>query len=104
MRIFTILKKLCTKTKVDYIVSQGISGIWFYRKWASGYCELYGCGTATARYVQTWNGMYHCTVDVIFRFRLVKDGCFTIRKLKPDLVCRQINLEQNGIQQLKKYS
>nr|DAW65428.1 MAG TPA: hypothetical protein [Caudoviricetes sp.] len=41
---------------------------------------------------------------LIFRFRLVADGCFTIRKLKPDLVCRQINLEQNGIQQLKKYS
>lgn len=68
MRIFTILKKLCTKTKVDYIISQGISGIWFYRKWASGYCELYGCGTATAKYVQTWNGLQHYEVSVNLPF------------------------------------
>lgn len=32
----------------DYIVEQGISGIWTYRKWASGECELYGTNVATA--------------------------------------------------------
>ena len=67
---------LCTKTKVDYIVSQGISGDWFYRKWASGYCVLYGCGTATASYVQTWNGMYHCTVDVNLPFSVSRGRMF----------------------------
>lgn len=76
MRIFTILKKLCIKTKVDYIISQGISGVWFYRKWSSGYCELYGCGTATASYVQTWNGMYHCTVHVNLPFSVSSGRMF----------------------------
>lgn len=76
MRIFTILKKLCTKTKVDYIISQGISGIWFYRKWASGYCELYGCGTATAKYVQTWNGLQHCEVSVNLPFSVSSGRMF----------------------------
>lgn len=27
---------------VDYIVEQGISGVWFFRKWKSGYVELSG--------------------------------------------------------------
>lgn len=26
----------------DYIVEQGVSGIWYYRKWGSGYVELAG--------------------------------------------------------------
>ena len=103
MRIFTILKKLCTKTKVDYIVSQGISGDWLYRKWASGYCVLYGWRLLTAAMFKHGR-YYHCTVDVNLPFSVSTDGCFTIRKLIPGLVYRQINLEQNGIQQLKKYS
>lgn len=31
----------------DYIVEQGTSGIWTYRKWASGECELYGTNVIT---------------------------------------------------------
>lgn len=66
-------KTISTKTKIDYIVSQGISGVWFYRKWASGYCELYGCGTTTTSYIQSWDGMYHCAGDVSLPFS-VKSG------------------------------
>lgn len=75
MRIFTILKKLCTKTKVDYITSQGTSGVWFYRKWNSGVCELYGCGTVSvSTYIQTWmSSMYHCSATIGLPFS-IKSG------------------------------
>lgn len=50
--IYNINTKLNQVTEeypiVDYIVKQGTSGIWSYRKWASGECELYGTNVATA--------------------------------------------------------
>ena len=35
------------KNEKDYVVEQGESGIWTYRKWNSGYCELVGRRDAT---------------------------------------------------------
>lgn len=32
-----------TEVADDYVVEQGISGIWTYRKWASGIAECWGC-------------------------------------------------------------
>ena len=34
----------------DYVVEQGTSGIWTYRKWNSGYCECEGTSSATATF------------------------------------------------------
>ena len=44
MRIFTLLKKAFTKLGLisDYVVEQGTSGIWTYRKWNSGGIKLIG--------------------------------------------------------------
>lgn len=39
MRLFSILQNLA---KRDHIVEQGTSGIWTYRKWASGLAECWG--------------------------------------------------------------
>ena len=36
----------------DYVVEQGESGYWFYRKWNSGLCEMWGW--CTASYVQPY--------------------------------------------------
>ena len=50
MRIFTLLKKAFTKIKSlsavvdatdDYVVEQGTSGSWTYRKWNSGVAECW---------------------------------------------------------------
>ena len=41
---------------------------------------------------------------LIFRFRLAADECFITLKLILDLGYLQINLEQDGMRQLKKYS
>lgn len=43
MRVFTILKDICLKLGMvsDYVVETGTSGIWNYRKWASGTAECW---------------------------------------------------------------
>lgn len=43
MRIFTLLSKAFTKLGLisDYVVEQGTSGIWTYRKWNSGVAECW---------------------------------------------------------------
>lgn len=37
-----LLTKILDALKADYIVEQGISGIWTYRKWSSGIAECWG--------------------------------------------------------------
>lgn len=41
----------------DYIVEEGASGIWTYRKWASGIAECWGIYSTTASPYTTWNNM-----------------------------------------------
>lgn len=44
---------------VDYIVEQGTSGIWTYRKWNSGIAECWGQKTVTDGTIATaWGGVY----------------------------------------------
>jgi hypothetical protein len=50
--------------ETDIIVEQGKSGIWYYRKWASGLAECWG-QRSTNIYSQMWNewvGMYQATL------------------------------------------
>lgn len=42
-----VLDEVLPNTSVDYIVEQGTSGIWTYRKWNSGIAECWGTKTAT---------------------------------------------------------
>lgn len=42
-----ILNEVLPNTSVDYIVEQGTSGNWHYRKWNSGRAELWGKFTQT---------------------------------------------------------
>lgn len=37
-----ILDKILPIDQVDYVVEQGTSGIWTYRKWSSGFAECWG--------------------------------------------------------------
>lgn len=43
---------------VDFVEEQGTSGIWTYRKWHSGRCELYGCHQATQDISKAIGGVY----------------------------------------------
>ena len=42
----------------DYVVDQGTSGIWRYRKWNSGFCEVWGRTTLTLTNYATVNSWY----------------------------------------------
>ncbi len=42
----------------DYVVEHGTSGIWTYRKWASGIAECWGVYTATISHYTTVNNFY----------------------------------------------
>jgi hypothetical protein len=53
----------------DYIVEQGTSGDWAYRKWSSGLAELWGYGTATRE-----NG-YVLSKELIYPFALTRALC-----------------------------
>ena len=43
----------------DYIVEQGTDGIWAYRKWASGYCEMEGQKEVTISSTTSWGSLYY---------------------------------------------
>lgn len=42
----------------DYVVEQGTSDIWTYRKWNSGIAECWGYWTTTSTFPNAYNGAY----------------------------------------------
>ena len=58
----------------DYIVEQGTSGIWTYRKWNSGIAECWGSTTASGVINTAWGGIYEASgviaarIDYPFEF------------------------------------
>ena len=48
---------------VDYVVDQGVSGIWTYRKWASGIAECWGSLTWTITSWTAWSSWYYSTAS-----------------------------------------
>lgn len=46
-----VLNEKVSELQTDYIVKQGVSGIWTYRKWASGIAELWNASPIN----ETWN-------------------------------------------------
>ena len=48
--------KVTNALKADYVVEQGTSGIWTYRKWNSGIAECWGTKTATGTFAAWGNG------------------------------------------------
>ena len=48
------LKAITKALSVDYIVEQGTSGIWTYRKWNSGIAECWGTKTVAPSISDDW--------------------------------------------------
>ena len=55
------LTKILNALKVDYIVDQGTSGIWTYRKWNSGIAECWGYKTISTTFA-SWGSWYYISV------------------------------------------
>jgi len=62
-----ILNEVLPPKGVDYIVEQGTSGIWTYRKWNSGIAECWGTysGTVTYSSASGAGGGYRAKIDSI---------------------------------------
>lgn len=56
----------------DYVIEQGTSGIWTYRKWNSGVAECWGSNTFLLAIDQGWGAMYWATFD-----QTLPNGLFT---------------------------
>lgn len=53
--------KIGGSTIADYIVEQGKSGIWTYRKWNSGIAECWGSTYGSRTFDTTWGSLYVCS-------------------------------------------
>lgn len=51
---------------IDYVIEQGISGIWTYRKWNSGIAECWGKHTETLSRYATFGPFYGYNTSVAF--------------------------------------
>ena len=65
---FTGAVQIAGGSVADVIVEQGTSGIWYYRKWNSGVCELYGRTEAryTNAYSMGWSANFPFTLVKIY--------------------------------------
>jgi hypothetical protein len=50
---------LDSNNTADYVVDQGTSGIWTYRKWNSGVAECWGIYTMTSACTKAWGALYY---------------------------------------------
>ena len=72
------MNKLLNKENNDYIVEQGTSGIWTYRKWASGIAECWGREGIMTPFSKD-NTMAIAVVDLPFAFvpgRVLSDSVY----------------------------
>ena len=68
----------------DFVVEQGTSGIWSYRKWNSGRCELYGQHTKTTAINTQQSGVYRSEVITV-------DLPFNVYDITPFVDCCEIS-------------
>lgn len=86
------------KNSKDYIVEQGTSGIWTYRKWNSGIAECWGSRVITGVKVdQAWGNLYNAdTPDAIaypftFTSTPVEVACMGSNNMSLWMACSSIN-------------
>lgn len=63
MRLFSLLKNICVKLNIvsDFVIEQGKSGAWTYRKWNSGIAECWGWHDLSNVSLTAWNSSYYYT-------------------------------------------
>lgn len=60
-----LLTKMLNAIKVDYIVEQGTSGIWAYRKWNSGIAECWGVDSRSRAMTTQYGTAYYADIPNI---------------------------------------
>lgn len=72
MRLFNLLKTALTKLGLinDYVVEQGTSGKFRYRKWNSGLIEMWSRQSISFSSFTSVNGMYRATKKITLPFAI----------------------------------
>lgn len=52
---------VCGQIEVDFVIEQGTSGVWTYRKWASGIAECWGEDAFSISGWKAWGSLYEST-------------------------------------------
>ena len=61
-----LVRSISTSNATDYIVEQGTSGIWTYRKWNSGVAECWGrYAPGSMASTAKWGNIYYGTISSI---------------------------------------
>ena len=63
-----LLNKLLGAVKVDFVVEEGTSGIWTYRKWNSGIAECWGRYQHHTTGTTQWGSTYYNTPTASIAF------------------------------------
>lgn len=50
-----------TSHAVDFVIEEGTSGIWEYRKWKSGFAECWGVAQGTRTFNNAWGNLFVCS-------------------------------------------
>lgn len=79
----------------DYIVEQGTSGIWTYRKWNSGIAECWGTTAEAALTYQAWGSVYEAQISRVILF---PSGLFVDT---PTVVASPIPISGGGIMSIE---
>lgn len=81
----------------DYIVQQGNSGVWTYRKWASGVAECWGKQTVTNATFSAWGSAYSYDVpSVNFPSRVIRSSNHTNPRRQSARVITHTSINANG--------
>ena len=60
-----LLSKILDAIKVDYVVEEGTSGQWIYRKWASGVAECWCIYESAITGSTSWGSVYYTTIKTV---------------------------------------
>lgn len=63
---FNLINNNISKISIDYIVEQGTSGDWYYRKYASGWAELWAYKTSSLTTIAGQSSAAHVSLNYPF--------------------------------------
>lgn len=76
-----------TSPVADYVVAQGTSGIWTYRKWNSGLCECFGGLNVSPTSPNTEGSLYFKGVSVAYPTGLFLEKPYATGGVMADWIC-----------------
>lgn len=78
-----LIERCLKALKVDYVVDEGTSSIWTYRKWASGVAECWGIWHGSLTHYSTAGGFYGYYTSITYPTDLFVAGSEPVVTYQP---------------------